>query len=168
MGAGGQHVRSREEGFTLIELMVVVLIIAVLLGIAIPTFLGTRRTANDRAVESNVRNAFTAARVFYNEKLEYSADPSEMRGIEPSIGWTNAPLDGSQPATSVYIEVQDYPTESQTVVVVGRSKSGKCFYMRDIMAGLDAGTHYQASVPGGANCSVPLIDDPDWADSWIS
>jgi type IV pilus assembly protein PilA len=37
----------REEGFTLIELMMVVLIIAVLIAIAIPTFLGMRKNAQD-------------------------------------------------------------------------------------------------------------------------
>ena len=166
MGAGGQHFRTKNEGFTLIELLVVVTIIAVLLGIAIPSFLGTRRTANDRAVTSNVRNAFAAARIYYDDKSAYTADVDEMKAIEPSIRWTNAPLDGSQPTTAVYIEVQNFPDAAQTVVMVGRSKSGRCFYMRDIMAGLNAGTHYQASVPAGANCSVPLVADPNWADSW--
>jgi type IV pilus assembly protein PilA len=40
--------RSGEAGFTLIELMVVVLIIAILIAIAIPTFLGARSRAQDR------------------------------------------------------------------------------------------------------------------------
>ncbi len=159
--------RTRDElGFTLIELMVVVLIIGILLGVGLPAYLGARRTANDRAVAGNVRNAFTAARVYYNERLAYTANIGEMTAIEPSILWTNTALDGTQAPTTVYIEVQNVPSANQTVVVVGRSKTGRCFYMRDTMAGLSAGTHYQSDVPGGADCAVPPPNDPAWGDSW--
>src|SRR5680860_1415575 len=41
--------QNREDGFTLIELMVVILIIAILIAVAIPTFLGFRERAQDRA-----------------------------------------------------------------------------------------------------------------------
>ena len=56
-GAAAAERPEREAGFTLIELMVVVLLIAILIAIAIPTFLGARSRAQDRAAQSNLRNA---------------------------------------------------------------------------------------------------------------
>ena len=60
IGAIHRRMRERENGergFTLIELMVVVMIIAILVGIAIPAFLGARKRAQDTAAKSNLRNA---------------------------------------------------------------------------------------------------------------
>src|SRR6476469_509804 len=64
--------RDSEEGFTLIELMVVVLIIAILIAIAIPTFLGARNRAQDRAAQSSLRNALTADNTAYTDNSDYS------------------------------------------------------------------------------------------------
>src|ERR1700722_761765 len=61
-----------EGGFTLIELMVVLLIIAILLAIAIPTFLGVTNTAGDRAAQSNLTNALTEAKALYQVNQAYS------------------------------------------------------------------------------------------------
>lgn len=157
-----------DEGFSLIELMVVVLVIAVLLAFAVPTFLGARDRANDKAVGAAVRNAFAAVRIYYADKLEYTADPAEMAKVEPSLHWTTTPLDGGEQGNTVYIETEDYPTTRQTVVVVGRSKAGRCFYLRDVMSGADVGTHYQAVAPSGVACAVPGLADPAWTDAWPS
>ena len=80
-----RKMRDREDGFTLIELMVVVLIIAILLAIAIPTFLGARQRAQDRAAQSDLRNALTAAKVLYTDTESYSLTASDLMGVEPSL-----------------------------------------------------------------------------------
>ena len=59
-------------GFTLIELMVVVLIIAILIAIAIPTFLGRAPGAQDRAAQASLRNALVAAKSIYTDKQDYA------------------------------------------------------------------------------------------------
>jgi type IV pilus assembly protein PilA len=163
------HPGDRDQrGFTLIELMVVVLVVAILIAIAIPTYLGARQTANDRATQGNVRNAFSATRIYYNENFRYSADPTEMGAIEPSLTWTATPLDATSGERSIQVVLFDTPDTAQTVVVVGRTRQGRCFYLKDVMGGADAGTFYDRKASGAGACPVPDPDDPGWAGAWRS
>jgi type IV pilus assembly protein PilA len=62
-----------DDGFTMIELMVTLLVLAILLAIAIPTFLGTTNTANDRSAEANLVTALTDAQAqFQNGGQTYN------------------------------------------------------------------------------------------------
>src|SRR6516162_1451351 len=81
--------KDAEEGFTLIELMVVVLIIAILIAIAIPQFLGARQRAQDRAAQSDLRNALTAEKTVYVDNQAYDATTANMVAIESSLNWNN-------------------------------------------------------------------------------
>ncbi|MGH9091819.1 MAG: type II secretion system protein [Acidimicrobiales bacterium] len=57
---------GREAGFTLIELMVVLLIMGILLAIAIPTFLSVTGGAKKTAAQSNLTNAYTSLQGVYS------------------------------------------------------------------------------------------------------
>ena len=48
---------AREAGFTLVELMVVLLVMGILMAIAIPTFLGVTTQARSKGTESDLVNA---------------------------------------------------------------------------------------------------------------
>jgi len=54
----------KRRGFTLVEIMIVVAIIALLAAIAIPNLLAAKRTANDAAAKATIRSFSTAAEVF--------------------------------------------------------------------------------------------------------
>lgn len=154
--------RDGEEGFTLIELMVVVLIIAILIAIAIPTFLGARQRANDRAAQSSLRNALTAAKTSFTDTGDYTGStPAGLAAIEPSLTF-GATSNGFK-AVSVIAAPAGTVWWAEVL-----SKSGKCFGIEDNSGVGGAGTTYAgtttAIAPVAGVCTAPAAN-PTWTDS---
>jgi type IV pilus assembly protein PilA len=135
--------RDEEDGFTLIELMVVVLIIAILIAIAIPTFLGARARAQDRAAQSDLRNGLTAEKTVYTDLQVYVADETEMQAVESSLNWND--INGTG-LNVLNVSVSTSEVADDTVCLDEESKSGEVFRLVDIAAGADAGTYYERGV----------------------
>jgi type IV pilus assembly protein PilA len=122
-----QRLDRDDEGFTLIELMVVVLIIAILLAIAIPTFLGARNSANARAAQSNLRNALTAEQTYFTNNQVFDSSTTDMAGVESALNWVNtAPSKGN----TVDVAVGPGPSVTSSVVELSAfGQDGNCYYI---------------------------------------
>ena len=148
---GRQEGSDGDAGFTLIELMVVVLIIAILIAIAIPTFLGARARAQDRAAQSNLRNALSAEKTYYADKEAYTATPANLTAIEPSLTYAADAAVAS--AGTVYLDAS-----GGTVTLGALSASGTCFYVKDVAS---SGTTYAKDTTCDAP-SATTVSDASW------
>jgi type IV pilus assembly protein PilA len=116
---------SDQGGFTLVELMVVVMIIAILIAVAVPAFIGLQRRAQDRAAQTGLRDAFTAARAFHTDDDTYAGfDATEGEAIEHTLVW----VDG---AANAFHQVNIEAVTVTEVTLTSASSSGQIFCMGD-------------------------------------
>ncbi len=102
------------------------LALGILVAVALPTFLGARTRAQDKAAQSDLRNAMAAALTFYTDGDTFSGfSPATAVRIEPSIAWAGD-AKATRPGT-VYIDRAD----KRIVIMTSRSASGAVFCIAD-------------------------------------
>jgi len=179
-----------DAGFTLIELMVVLLVMAILMAIAIPTFLGVKFGAQERLLQSNLTNSIISSKALYATNGVYPVGNltviSQLDAVEPEFTFVS----GSSPGDTVWTTPNKVSvavgTTGTVIVFSGQTPDGRCWYAEDNeesagvltddgLAGVtdEPGIWYAATTPGTVwaycnsyNIRTPLTNSANGNGGW--
>jgi type IV pilus assembly protein PilA len=150
-----------EDGFTLIELMVVLVNIGVLIALALPTYAGARNRAHNRGAQVALRHTLIAARTSYVDSASYAgATTTGLAANEPNLTFVAAgTASSSANANAVSVATGAVNGNANQEFSAARmSPSGTCYTIDDVAvtggtgAGNTVGVWY-GTTSTAANCT---------------
>jgi prepilin-type N-terminal cleavage/methylation domain-containing protein len=152
-----------ERGFTLVELMIVVLIIALLIAIGLPTWNAARERADDTKARALVTDGHHALKVVLADYRDVSSvTTADLAQVEPALVYNTAAVPAEARNNEVSVDVgtaggYDY------VIIATQAHGLGCVAIRERDG---AGTDY-ARLPAAASCPASAFDPVvGWANDW--
>lgn len=148
--------RTSEDGFTLVELAVVSLVLGILVAIALPNFLGFQKTASELRTRADITNVAKAEVAIAVSEGAFTADEGSLGYMVPGIEF------GDATDSSIRVVVGDIdPGDSRQVLLYARAVTGDWFGLRLVGIGGDAGRHTCRSA-NEADMTLAFCTGTDW------
>jgi len=97
---------SRLKGFTLIELIIVLTLIGILVGLAIPQFQNATRRAREATLKSDLFTFRTLINQYFTDKGKY---PASLQTLVEENYLSKIPIDPMTGSSETWIEIREVP-----------------------------------------------------------
>jgi prepilin-type N-terminal cleavage/methylation domain-containing protein len=117
--------KNKQVGFTIVELLIVIVVIGILAAITIVAYNGVQNRAHDATVQNDLRNLSTRVELFNVDNNKYPGGTTDLATLGVKL---NKNTYATAPASQInFIYCSDSTTAATIYAIVAMSKSGKKF-----------------------------------------
>ena len=158
---------AKQTGFTIVELLIVIVVIAILAAITVVAYTGVQGQTNDAAVKSDIRN-------YAQQVLAYEAENGAFPiGAGNSVPVGLGTISAAKGSYNTSVNNLYYCTGSGTFAIAARSKSGTTWAYKHSAGGLQSYTGAwgaSSNICPGLGISSPFTfsNGHDAVSGWFS
>lgn len=122
---------KQASGFTIVELLIVIVVIAILATISIVAYSGIQNRANDTAIQSDLRSVGQKFLAFQATEGRLPISSADFSSMGLKVSRNSYGNDYTPAGSSGYNMAYCRDTSSGTFVIVAASKSGNVYAFKD-------------------------------------